>query len=781
MALSDAKINEMMGRGISVPSIPNNTVGNLYQSIKNLGEKSGFELKHGRVVAVWVKQAVALVECASSNILKCPFVVHSSGKVTGAVEVYIPTIGDLVLVAKKEGAETGLIVCAFPSWSSTSMPSVTSSPGLSKEFAELSDAKTYGMDGGLFAGNTLGPIFGDALPGERYSLNENLVGTVHTKYYLKLQAGELCSITLQYLDGMLEAMLHNLRVFNSGFFLESICDFGRTNTELHLSGHLNDFAVKSESDRRKNSIIRMFSGWLSAGLRLSSQNSNGEQYPGSDVWFDELGTIAMRSNTSCFMQKVDGIYVPLRKFRADHPNIEEADHSIDEKVDREPFIWASNAGHPMAFGCQIRDYIAWMVGGKYQFVRYGPYTKDWAKLEPKNGSPVGLGDFQGTYGNTITLRSEGERKDDTNTATTGDAFCGVLPDGSVLLKDAWGSQVELRGGRVVISGANDVEITSGSNVVITGGKDVILKGAKHCEMMAVDGDIRIRSGSMTLLDSLGGMQFTAKQKDKDIDGEGSEYALPGIMMKADNIEMLGKKFEANMSRLFYIQGHDNDNPPFIALRGRNTLIWDKGTFFKNGEDKYTVLVSGNVLTTDLVYGDSYGVFLEGMLSNGLAAAIDGPIFTNGVVVRKSEGSPPEDPPIEKMESIDLPSMMESSYEEKLWEEDLRKPYEKEEYEDIKYKHRTTDQYRTTSAKWFEKFWQRQFKATLRPMKLDNDTDDDGEHSYPGKKHVDGSRKDLILYDEVNVTTDGSPKHPSEQQKAGGTFTSVPYANQLFKL
>ena len=778
MSTRSSGIQELLGRpssGGDSPLESVNGVGSFYNKTSPLGDKSGFSIKHGRVIDIWTKQGVVLVQCSSSNIIKCCLNIHSSGIVTGSTDVSIPTIGDLVLIAKKEGAETGNIICAFPSWSSSSMANVHTVEKLEKSSEELTDAKTFEMDEVIFPGNQFGPIFKDMLPGEKYNLNENLVGYILSKYFMRIQAGDLCSLTLQYLDGMLEAMLHNLRIFNSGFFLESICDYGRTNTELHLSAHLNDFAVENEEDRRKNSIIRLFSGWLSAGAHMYSQNKNGEDEPGSDLWMDELGTIALRSNTTCFMHKVDGIYVPLRKYRADHPEKNEADIEIDENKPREAFEWAKGADHPMAFGCQIRDYVAWLVGGQYQFNRYEPYKKDWELNEVMHGgSPAKIGGFLGTYGADITLESDGERKGDTNTSKRGEAFCGVLPDGSVLLRDAWGSQVELRGGRVVISGANDVEVTSGSNVVITAGKDAIIKAAKDCEVIAIENDIRIRSGRMMLIESAeGAVQITApKYSGVKTDGAGRDYAVSGILLKSQNVEVVATKFEANIDSAFCIQGQGGGDPTFMVKSNFN-IFNDSGGTFHTGGGGNIALVGGNVLGTQHFFAGGWGIFDTGVGTNGLVAAIDSGIYTNHDFIGSPPWGPP-DPPMKRIEGVKLASVGAGFFEQ------MRLPYAVKDYKAIKYKHRTTEQFETVGAKWFEKFWQREFKDSLAPINYGKDKDSVGENSYPGKKHIDGGKKDFILYTEVNVQEDGSPKLPDEQKKEGGTFTSVPYSQQLFK-
>jgi hypothetical protein len=780
------KMDQSLARDKFAPVMSVNGLGSMYGEVMPIGENSAFSLKQGVIVEVWAKQGTALVLCSGSNILKCPLNVKSYSTKYGIMDVEIPTIGSFVLVAKRKGADYGVIVCAFPEWGKSTMIDVRTVSELDPSSEEMRDATSYEMEKFCLPGDQIGPILKDSTCGEKYVLSDSGVGYILSKYFMRIQAGDLCNVTLHYLDGILEAFLHNLRVFNSGFFLESICDFGANNTELHLSPLLTDAAKETESERRRNATVRILGGWLANGLHIFSQNDNGDGAPGSDIWVDELGTISMRSNTSCFMQKVNGIYTPIRKFRPDHDDKEESDSNIEPSTSRTGFQISNNRGtsEPMAFGCKARDYVAYLMAGEYQFSRYKKYKKDWKDDEVKTKNVPSISGFNGEYGESIEVRPQNEsktRSSDKNQGFAGEAFCGVLPDGSVLLRDAWGSQVELRGGRVVISGANDVEITSGSNVVVTAGADVILKGADHCEMIAMNKDIRIRSGKMTMIESRGsGVQITAPRRSTvQLDGEGEEYATSGILLKSDNINFVGEKVEANASKLFCVQGQEQDNPPNAYIKSKSTINWtDNGVFVKTQRGHFLVSSGADVITTGNNLSEGFVVGHKGLATNGFCVAIDGPVATNGGVYGDIGGK--LDPPIDQLEPMEIEEKVEPVYEISLWNELLRQPYRTEDYENIKFKNRTTQQYRTENAKWFEKFWQRQYKDSLKTIDYSQDKDDDDENSYPGKLHVDGEKNGFITYEEANVEKDGTPKKAEEQNEAGGQFKEIPYSKQQIK-
>jgi len=751
------------------------------------GSSSGLSIKQGRVVDVWSKQGIVVVQCGGCNMIRCGTNMATNGIVTGVTDVSIPAIGETVLIAIVKGTTFGAIICAFPSFNKTHMPHAKMIKELEEKSEEFIDAKTYGMDKNIFPGNQCGPIFDDYVPGEKYILSEHLTGMIFSKLFCRMQAADLCQITLNYQDQMADIAMHNMRLWNSGFFLESVTDFGHSDLGIHINAHLNDAVTEEEPDRRRKSTHRIWAGWLASGFHLYSQYDKGEGEPSSDVWLDDLGTIALRTLGSSYHQKVDTIYVPIRKVRADDPN-DKGDIMIDGKEIREPFIMTPSASEQMAWGCQARDYIAYLTGSeKYHFGRYKPYEKDWEKItKPANkGERPKIDKFWGIYGKEYEIKApeDSERKGDQNKARVGDAFCGVLADGSILLRDAWGSQIEMRGGRIVISGANDTEITSGRDTTIICGNDAIIKAQNHCEMVAIKKDIRIRCKKMMMIDSKeGGVQITAPMKKGavSLDEKGEQYKSAFVTIKARNVDFFGEKVRVTADKLFAVKGHTHDKPPQVKIRHKGLLFWSEKsqTAFKTGTDPhaYVVISKGSIAAGENIFTEKWNITGKGYLTNG------GIIALKGGVTNRSKNWGKMDPPMDDFEIVDFCEMVEPQFEVDIWDKADRILYEPDDVKKIKYKHRTTDDYKSEESKWLQKFWQRQYadSSSLKPIDYGDDKDEEEENSFPGKKHIDGDLKNLIFYEEVNVDKWGDPVHPKEHKPEGGTFTDKAFKDQLFK-
>jgi len=776
------------------------------------GDSSSFSIKHGRIIDFWPQQGICLIVCSGSSIIKCPVSTQSHSSVSGVTEFTLPQIGDYVLVAKQNGADNGFIISSAIGAVKSEMPELSIAKEKYQKGYKLRDANEYKMIGNIQDQELSSSNFTDRWPGEKFCFNENNVGYHISKYLTRWQAGELCQVTLSALDYIASITMHNLRMLNSNFYLESMCDYGRTNTELFLSSHLEDFLKEKEEDRRAKSIHRMWSGWLAGGTHFYTHNpkrKDAESRPISDIWVDDMGTLSARSSSGVFLAKRDTIRAPLRLKRQDDVN-----KQGDEKIDtyskkKESFLFVQEKREDkkrMACGMRVRDMMAWNDWGYYQIGRYEDYKKDWKKekVTDKYKKFPELGDFWGKHGDSVELTHEQtEREGDKSkdNIKVGEAFCGLLPDGSVLLRDAWGSQIEMRGGRISISAAIGVDIFSGNTTSIFSGRDNIIKSGESCEIIGVNKDIRIRGGRNVLMEALSGfMQLTApikeiggKEKEAtmkdnsgasgsevDTKGTGEGYKVHGLVFKAKDIEFVGETARFSLEKSFCVKGQKDDELPDFSVKAMTNVLWDDGggTIMRSG-DKYVVAHDGNVYMDESLYASNNGMFGGNLYVEESIVAIDGPIATNGSVI-----SEPED----KMSSSDVPSAKDS-FESACddWDEKYLKPYKEEDYEDIRYTNRTTEEYRTKNAIWFEKFWQREFdkreSGLLEKIStFKNDEDEDEEYSYPGKQHYDGSIKSFIKYTEKNIMTENGymdPKEPDQQNQKGGELKEEEFSKQLF--
>lgn len=115
------------------------------------------------------------------------------------------------------------------------------------------------------------------------------------------------------------------------------------------------------------------------------------------------------------------------------------------------------------------------------------------------------------------------------------------PDGSVVFRDAWGSEVVMIGGNIILSAAANVIVSPGRSTVVMSGKDTILK-AKNCiDATATDGDVLLKaernmkivagsddgkSGGI-MLESLSKSSGSVSKEDS-----GSNASINGIILKA---------------------------------------------------------------------------------------------------------------------------------------------------------------------------------------------------------------------------------------------------------
>lgn len=73
------------------------------------------------------------------------------------------------------------------------------------------------------------------------------------------------------------------------------------------------------------------------------------------------------------------------------------------------------------------------------------------------------------------------------------AHFSITPDGSIILGDGYGSEIQLTGGVIKITAAGDVFLDSGRNTLIFAGRDTICRTKKHIEFSSTEADVRIKA------------------------------------------------------------------------------------------------------------------------------------------------------------------------------------------------------------------------------------------------------------------------------------------------
>jgi hypothetical protein len=776
-----------MSAGMPSPSDPINATNSDYVD-REPNQYAQFSVMIGRVVDSWPEHNTALVSVGFNAYIRCVYNASIFGSVSAVTEIYSPQIGDHVIVSKAQDTTYGIIIASVL-MPGEAIKGSKITPSIFKEYKQtffsIGKPSTFDCDElKLNADQTSIPS--DVIPGEVSSISETHVGRVQGKYYYRTQAGNLVSITLNSIDDLLDVVAHNTQIYNSSFRLRGFCDYGRSNLEILFSPDLKSFV----KDQRSNHTNKMTSGWLSSGIGLETNKSVKQGTSHSDTWVDELGIQSVCTTSSAWMQKLNGLYFPIQQKQEDDLN-NEGDKEIFDAAQRKGFKISPEDQHPAAFGCMARDYTAWQMSGGYRFKRYEKYEKDWKDPEPKEGKKNEMGGGQYcSFGKINVIKQEVEGLSDYQQSREGEAFCGVLPDGSVLLRDAWGSSVELRGGKLVLTSVKDIEIISGKNVIALAGNDLVLKGKKSAEIHTTEQNIRIRSGKHTLIDSKkGSIQLTALDSGGvDVIGKtGDEYIPSGIVLKTNtNVLSRAPIINSVADVAVAIMGPENSTGPFVLVRSSASLHWADTVHFMYTETGTPPKRKGMVMVgAGSVQCGQFGVFEETAYTKGYCMAeksliaIDH-IFTNGIHGSKRNypfvvplKDPIKIPPEEYERYAKFGEISEEVPQVKVIE-DCRAPWVTEDYPEIAWRYRKIKEYNTLEHLWFESFWQRQYKDNLKTWDHSSDKDMYKEMAWPGKEYLDGSKQCWITYKEKNVSEDGTPKMYKEQTDEGGSFEKLTY-------
>ena len=85
----------------------------------------------------------------------------------------------------------------------------------------------------------------------------------------------------------------------------------------------------------------------------------------------------------------------------------------------------------------------------------------------------------------------------------------MLPTGDIVISDAYGSEIRLCSGRLIISAPVSVEIQSGRDVLVQAPRSLALKAARHAELSVTGGDVIVKAETnMHLLGGNGGTGAT---------------------------------------------------------------------------------------------------------------------------------------------------------------------------------------------------------------------------------------------------------------------------------
>ena len=238
---------------------------------------------------------------------------------------------------------------------------------------------------------------------------------------------------------------------------------------------------------------------------------------------DGSGRLLIRSASGICFQRCDKIPIPKKKLEAWDPT--DKDKKEHKPTKKESFIWDDQ--HPYAKHLQLRDEFAWYTKNAYQ--RFIDKKSDWflpdeTMLETPEDEYEKVGeDILG--------------KEEFNKAEYKDARSYVImdKDGSITLRDGFGSEICMKGGNIIITCPGNLELRPGKSVVMLGGQDVIIKGKESVDISTTKQDVRIKAEkNMQLYSNDGGILIESGAEEKHTweDKQGEDVVSSGIYLKA---------------------------------------------------------------------------------------------------------------------------------------------------------------------------------------------------------------------------------------------------------
>lgn len=658
----------------------------------------------------------------------------------------------------------------------------------------------------------------DMLPGSMGFVNEYTTGVVAQGPVTTMKAGDGAQVRVSALDDQVRVVSGHFQHINALGVTETFNDCGYLSGEFTMAMHqqerigcglpIGDETVKWEKDyndgksKGKDSmitpkqersipqkrfsaffgflgdIISFFVGKPDKGFSAPARAGDMSRDQGlMSMQLGSSGRVHARSAAGFMLERWDRIPVPTRLRHAGDPA---GDRMHEEKPEKkEPFNFIKD--HPYGRSLELRDAEAWRTKMDY-FRLYERSTANEMK------------DFYIPEEDELTCPDDNyeEARDDLGVENFKDydkrkAFIGLEPDGSIILRDAWGSEICMRGGSIVITAAKQIDVRSGRSTIITGGDDVIVKAKKSVDITATDNDVRIKGdqnvqivggsddtflGGGVLIESLS--KYDSNQYYGDTEGE--DVRSCGIILKAGKSRVLtmGETVHVAADKDVLIETIGGESPENgkVTISAANVFASasKQVSFIAGTEDNDNAAVTlfrGNAMlsgkTAYLVGGTSTQVFKGTKAMGGTWVDVGTDVY-------------------------DISNTTHKRMSELFQSDELLGPFPGDVRDAIKFTYRTSEQYGTTKPvdAGMEKFYTYQpfwayWASTGAGKKILGETEwweekrINGEYPWPGKAAYEGSTY-VRMKKEGNMDTEEDlPKPRNEVKSASGGLSAMSFS------
>ena len=279
---------------------------------------------------------------------------------------------------------------------------------------------------------------------------------------------------------------------------------------------------------------------------LSASNDQGLYH----AHVDTAGRMQIRSAGGIMLERYDRIPIPKRnRYAWDPAGNKDGGSGIADKpgykLDKE---------HPMGVGLVLGDMAAWW--NQQAYARFRQFDKDFT-----------VPDQQRMVCPNDEYDKLGKGKENFKEYDTRHSYISLTPNGGIVLRDAWGSEIIMADGRITFNAAANIEIRSGSSVVVLGGDDVVAKAYNSVDISATNKDVRIKAdGNLQMVSMKRGVLVQSKAVSDgkpDWKKVGEDLESSGIVLKADNstVTVTGMKASIQGTSQVGISSFDDKGKP----------------------------------------------------------------------------------------------------------------------------------------------------------------------------------------------------------------------------
>jgi len=775
------------------------------------------ELRIGMVLDSAAGSYYSIVDCQNGPDLPCVGIGSLHSNYLGVSECNLPVEGSRVVVYKPHATDNfGIIIGTLPAFDSNS-PVVDGEPLWS--YAGLGDLEpgasgstesayntplTNPDDTRNVHANATRPV--DVFPGDWAQINDQDVGILVSRYKASLMASDRARIDVSLVDDLVRIVAGYLRIIDSQGETQVLNDGGypsrwhsATSHQCEKSGFkdygnpLTKNTGKHEqlpkSDEARYELIKedvmskrrlqLFTGWLGDMLDVfvakPDPANNPELYSNeakdqglNHIHVDSCGRLVIRSAAGISLQRWDRIPIPKQMYELWDPEGDKIEEDY-EPEEKKPVDWPDD--HKYGRGLQVRDGYAWIHRMGYQRLH--------DQSIQGGGKDINLPEEKDLLTPDKKYDELGKAEEDYEKYDRRQAYMNVEDDGSIIIRDAWGSELLMRGGNIIFNCAGQLELRPGKSLVMLAGDDLIAKAKNSVDITATDKDVRVKAeGNLHMLaegrEGKGGILLESRADGEGVafkGKKGEDVMSRGIILRAEKSSIFSqaRTIHSSAERQHKIEtfGEDEGNDGAIYLSARKL---------------YSNMQRQHVFVTDKTAGLIIGRN-SAILAGRQAALVGG----RSIAIIKGQKAwiPFMEVPLEEDFYLELKPFFEQIHDW-LQETPWLSPFLPDARDEIEFTYRTSQQYNTMKASEVHEASQfRVYQASWAYLK------DVGFHTltgvskeewieypieetwpWPGEEHYDGGSAYVKLDDEINIEDKayGIPKIRKVVTESVGPFS-----------